>query len=110
LSDLGLLGYRAYWAEIVLDLLMEPGRGEANIDELSTLSAMTTNDVLHTLQNLNLLRFMRNAHVIVLTEAATQMRLKQKQKEEKQARWTIDPEKLIWKPPVFTASSRTWNW
>jgi len=38
------------------------------------------------------------------------MRLKQKQKEEKQARWTIDPEKLIWKPPVFTASSRTWNW
>ena len=22
----------------------------------------------------------------------------------------IDPEKLIWKPPVFGVGSRTWNW
>lgn len=108
LSDLGLLGYRAYWAEVVLDLLMEPGRGEANIEELGTLTAMTTNDVLHTLQNLNLLRFMRNAHVIVLTEAVVQQRMKQREKAK--GKWFIDAEKLVWKPPVFTASSRTWNW
>jgi histone acetyltransferase HTATIP len=110
LSDLGLLGYRAYWAEVVLDLLMEPGRGEANIEELGTLTAMTTNDVLHTLQNLNLLRFIRNSHVIVLTEAVTSQREKQREKEIKKGKWSIDAEKLVWKPPVFTASSRTWNW
>ena len=108
LSDLGLLGYRAYWAEMVVESLLD--KGEASMEQIALENAMTVDDVSHTLQNLNLLRFMRNAHVIVLTEAATQMRLKQKQKEEKQARWTIDPEKLIWKPPVFTASSRTWNW
>jgi len=110
LSDLGLLSYRAYWAEVVLDLLMEPGRGEANIEELGTISAMTTNDVLHTLQNLNLLRFSRNSHVIVLTEAVVQQRLKQREKEQAKGKRWIDPEKLVWKPPVFTASSRTWNW
>lgn len=56
LSDLGLLGYRAYWQETIVDLLMT-GRAEANIEELGALTAMTTNDVLHTLQNLNMLRF-----------------------------------------------------
>ncbi|KAI4257620.1 MAG: hypothetical protein LQ352_001606 [Teloschistes flavicans] len=58
LSDLGLLGYRAYWAETVVDLLTEEGRaGEASVEELGGLSAMTTGDVLHTLQNLNMLRY-----------------------------------------------------
>jgi len=56
LSDLGLLGYRAYWQETIVDLLVS-GRSEANIEELGNVTAMTTNDVLHTLQNLNMLRF-----------------------------------------------------
>lgn len=56
LSDLGLLGYRAYWQETIVDLLMD-GRADANVEELGGLTAMTTNDVLHTLQNLNMLRY-----------------------------------------------------
>jgi histone acetyltransferase HTATIP len=55
LSDLGLLGYRAYWQETVVDLLMD-GRSEGNIEDLANSAAMTTNDVLHTLQNLNMIR------------------------------------------------------
>jgi histone acetyltransferase HTATIP len=35
---------------------------------------------------------------------------KQKEKDKKIGKRTIDSEKLQWKPPVFTASSRTWNW
>ncbi len=58
LSDLGLLGYRAYWAETVVDVLTEDGRGtEISVEEIGALSAMTTADVLHTLQNLNMLRY-----------------------------------------------------
>lgn len=58
LSDLGLLGYRAYWAETVVDVLTEEGRGpEISVEEIGALSAMTTADVLHTLQNLNMLRY-----------------------------------------------------
>lgn len=56
LSDLGLLSYRAYWQETIVDILMD-GRGEVNVEEIGALSAMTTTDVLHTLQNLNMLRY-----------------------------------------------------
>ena len=56
LSDLGLLGYRAFWQETIVDLLAEM-KGEVSVEEIGAASAMTTNDVLHTLQNLNMLRY-----------------------------------------------------
>lgn len=56
LSDLGLLSYRAYWQDTIVDTLLEV-KGEITIDELATMSAMTTTDVIHTLQNLNMLRY-----------------------------------------------------
>ncbi|ORX95708.1 histone acetyltransferase ESA1 [Clohesyomyces aquaticus] len=109
LSDLGLLGYRAYWQEVIVDMLMD-GRVEANIEDIGAAAGMTTNDVLHTLQNLNMLRYNKNQHVIVLTDAVIAQREKQKAKEKIKGRRTIDPDRLIWKPPVFSAASRTWNW
>lgn len=71
LSDLGLLGYRAFWQETIVDLLMD-WKGEASVEEVGAASAMTTNDVLHTLQNLNMLRYSVSAngsrlHFIILT-------------------------------------------
>jgi histone acetyltransferase HTATIP len=56
LSDLGLLSYRAYWQDTIVDLLLEV-KGECTIDELASMSAMTTQDVIHTLQNLNMLKY-----------------------------------------------------
>ena len=56
LSDLGLLGYRAYWQEVIVDMLMEDGRSEMSVDEISSQTAMTTQDVVHTLNWLNMLR------------------------------------------------------
>ncbi|KAF1993301.1 histone acetyltransferase ESA1 [Amniculicola lignicola CBS 123094] len=109
LSDLGLLGYRAYWQETIVDLLMD-GRAEGNIEDIGAASAMTTNDVLHTLQNLNMLRYYKGQHVVVLTDAVIQQRERQKEKEKIKGRRVIDPDRLIWKPPVFSAASRTWNW
>lgn len=109
LSDLGLLGYRAYWAEIVLEALLE--RSEASIDELASSAAMTTDDVIHTLQSLNMLRFRGNSHVIVVTEAALAHRERMREKEAKKGgKRVIDPDKLIWKPYTLTAAGRTWAW
>lgn len=161
LSDLGLLGYRAYWAETVVDLLTEEGRGgEVSVEEIGSLSAMTTGDVLHTLQNLNMLRYsvcfcpssfppplpppyishcsilsqiisipslipqkpkkhtsnqsqrhkQKGNHVIVLTDAVLHQQRKQREKEKIKGKRRVDPERLVWKPPVFSAGSRTWNW
>jgi len=63
LSDLGLLSYRAYWQETIVDMLMDD-RTEANIEDLGMAAAMTTNDVLHTLQNLNMIKTSVSLHCI----------------------------------------------
>ncbi|KAK5132434.1 hypothetical protein LTR08_009117 [Meristemomyces frigidus] len=122
LSDLGLLGYRAYWQEAIVELLVArceeaadqaPSSSSAmSIEDLGQALAMTTNDVLHTLQNLNMLRYSNKNHVIVLTEAAVAQRLRQEARERASGRGrrVIEPERLVWKPPVFAASARTWNW
>ncbi|KAL9089727.1 MAG: hypothetical protein Q9159_002374 [Coniocarpon cinnabarinum] len=111
LSDLGLLGYRAYWQETILDLLMD-GRAEATIEDLMKHTAMTQLDVLGTLQNMNMLRWLkdRGKFALVLTDEVIAQYEKRKEKEKTRGRHRIDPDKLVWKPPVFTASSRTWNW
>lgn len=109
LSDLGLLGYRAYWQEAIVDILVD-GRSELTVEEVAALTSMTTNDVLHTLQNLNMLRYSKGQHIIVLTNAVVQQKHKQLEKDRIKGKRRIEPERLQWKPPVFTASSRTWNW
>ena len=107
LSDLGLLGYRAYWQEVIVDLLVDAG-GQMSVEDIGSALAMTTNDVLHTLQNLNMLRYSNKNHVIVLTEAVVQQREKQREKEKIKGKRFIEPTKLQWKPPVFSAAARTW--
>ncbi|KAI7162953.1 Histone acetyltransferase [Hortaea werneckii] len=114
LSDLGLLGYRAYWQEVIVDLLAEresEGTPIMSVEDLGGNLAMTTNDVLHTLQNLNMLRYNNKNHVIVLTDAVLEQRERQKEKERVKGKRAIDSAYLRdWKPPVFVASARTWNW
>ncbi len=46
----------------------------------------------------------------MLTNAVLGAREKQREKEKVKGKRRIDPERLQWKPPVFSASSRTWNW
>jgi histone acetyltransferase HTATIP len=57
LSDLGLLSYRQYWREILVELLIEEGREAISEYELATLTAMTEKDVHETLLVLNMLRY-----------------------------------------------------
>ena len=56
LSDLGLLSYRAYWTETLVNILVHMTE-DVNLDELANMTAMTTNDVMHTLKHLGMLKF-----------------------------------------------------
>lgn len=105
LSDLGLLSYRAYWSDTLISLLVEHG-SEVTIDEISSLTSMTTTDILHTAKALNMLRYYKGQHIIYLNEEVLQRYEKLNNKKRK----SIDPEKLIWKPPVFTASQLRFAW
>jgi len=47
LSDLGLLGYRAYWADTIVDLLVNSSE-ELSIDDIAQKTAITHADVMNT--------------------------------------------------------------
>ncbi|KAJ5322142.1 MOZ/SAS-like protein [Penicillium brevicompactum] len=110
LSDLGLLGYRQYWRETLVDLLIEPNREAMSENELAILTSMTDKDVHETLVVFNMLRYHKGNWVIVLTDSIVEEHEKRLKKEAIKGARKIDPARLQWKPPVFTASSRTWNW
>jgi histone acetyltransferase HTATIP len=67
---------------------------------------MTTTDILHTLQALNMLKYYKGQHIICLTDAAVEKNDKYKARK----RHKIDPSKLQWKPPVFTAAQLRFAW
>lgn len=51
LSDLGLLSYRAYWQEIIVDFILESkasGKDEVSIDEIAQKTSIVHADVMHT--------------------------------------------------------------
>lgn len=108
LSDLGLLSYRQYWSENILDLLLGYNERDdkVTIETISTALAMTTQDVEHTLQAMRMQVYHKGEHKIVVPQRLIEQRKVQKQKQKR----VLDPEKIQWRPPVFTASSRTWGW
>ncbi|KAI0148295.1 histone acetyltransferase [Hypoxylon sp. NC0597] len=108
LSDLGLLSYRQYWSENILELLIECNERDekSSIEQISSQLAMTTQDVEHTLQALKMQVYHKGEHKLVIPEALIKQREKAKLKQKKY----IQPDRIQWKPPVFTASSRTWGW
>ncbi|RDW74679.1 putative cell division control protein (Cdc5) [Aspergillus mulundensis] len=110
LSDLGLLGYRQYWRETLVEILLDSGRETVSENELAVLTSMTEKDVHETLVTFKMLRYNKGQWIIVLTDEVIEERNKRLEKEKAKGSRKIDPARLQWKPPVFTASSRTWNW
>jgi histone acetyltransferase HTATIP len=47
LSDLGLLGYRAYWAETIVELLLNT-QDDLSIDDIAQRTSITHADVMNT--------------------------------------------------------------
>jgi len=63
LSDLGMVSYRSYWAHVLLTIL-QSHRGAISIKQLSEMSAIKTDDIISTLQALNLIRYWKGQHMI----------------------------------------------
>lgn len=125
LSDLGLLGYRAYWTETILDFLTTTKPEETTLDEISHRTCITPADIqytfvtflsfflddpysyisLHRLHSLQLLKSHRNSHIICMTDTAKETYEKQRSKKRRR----IEPKALQWKPPVFSRDQlRAW--
>ena len=73
---------------------------EISIEDLCATTCMTNDDVLHTLQHLDLLRYYNGQYIIVLAERHQEMFDKMNSKKRR----IIAPEAIDWRPPVFSAN------
>ncbi|XP_054152979.1 histone acetyltransferase KAT5-like [Oppia nitens] len=100
LSDLGLLSYRSYWSETILDILVNLKIVEPNenpmmtINELSELTSIKKEDVISTLQYLNLINYYKGQYIITLTKDV----LSVYERAAAKRKLRIDPKCLHWTP------------
>jgi histone acetyltransferase HTATIP len=101
LSDLGLLSYRSYWSHTILDILLnlkpssEAGEQPAiTINEISELTSIKKEDVISTLQHLNLINYYKGQYIITITKDAVDIYNKASSKRLVR----VDPKCLHWQP------------
>ncbi|EMP24965.1 Putative histone acetyltransferase MYST1 [Chelonia mydas] len=96
LSDLGKLSYRSYWSWVLLEILRD-FRGTLSIKDLSQMTSITQNDIISTLQSLNMVKYWKGQHVICVTPKLVEEHLKSAQ--YKKPPITVDSICLKWAPP-----------
>lgn len=71
LSDLGLLGYRSYWAGVLIDLLREDVDKKAiSVHAIMQRTMMKEEDVIGTMQVLEVIQYYEGQHIIDLRKVA----------------------------------------
>eukprot|EP00039_Didymoeca_costata_P001356 m.51791 g.51791 ORF g.51791 m.51791 type:complete len:436 (-) comp10753_c0_seq2:1511-2818(-) len=102
LSDLGLLSYRSYWGQTVLEAILS--RTEPiSIQEISEITSMTTEDIISTIQHLNLVKYYKGQNCICLTPEIIQKH----EKAMKKRKIRIDSRCIRWTPIDW---SKRGNW
>ncbi|XP_042900812.1 histone acetyltransferase KAT5 isoform X2 [Parasteatoda tepidariorum] len=100
LSDLGLLSYRSYWSETILEILVNVKptenceRPQITIQEISEQTSIKKEDVISTLQYLNLIHYYKGQYIITLTKEV--LDAYQRAYEKRPIR--IDSQSLHWTP------------
>jgi len=93
LSDLGLLSFRSYWTQVLLEILRKH-RGNLSIKDISALTAIKTEDIISTLQSLNLIKYWKGQHIISVTPKVIEEHLKNNAKQTLK----IEPKNIHWTP------------
>ena len=66
LSDLGLLSYRAYWLDVIVDFLVE--NNNSSVDEISKATHITVEDIISTLMYYNVLKLYKGKFIYALSD------------------------------------------
>ncbi|XP_034471601.1 histone acetyltransferase KAT5-like [Drosophila innubila] len=100
LSDLGLLSYRSYWTQAILEILINPNPGpngdrpSTAINDISEITAIHSGDVIYTLKSLNLVKYFKGKHIICLNHDT----IEQHRSAMKKRKIRIDSSCLRWTP------------
>ena len=95
LSDLGLVSYRSYWTRVLLNLLKHR-EGTISIKEMAEETFIKSDDIISTLQHLNMIRYQKGQHVISASPSLLEHHLK----AAGSPGLIIDPKKIIWVPYI----------
>eukprot|EP01029_Cantina_marsupialis_P021006 TRINITY_DN49887_c0_g1_i1.p1 TRINITY_DN49887_c0_g1~~TRINITY_DN49887_c0_g1_i1.p1 ORF type:complete len:410 (+),score=72.93 TRINITY_DN49887_c0_g1_i1:128-1357(+) len=85
LSDLGLLSYRSYWSGVLVELLNECEKTKISIIEISQMTSIKPDDVVATLQYLQLLKYCNGQHIISIPQSLLQEHLKKYPKKKRKS-------------------------
>jgi len=92
LSDLGLVSYRSYWAQRLLEILSKQ-KGTISIKELSDMTSFRPEDIIATLQALDLLKYFGGQHSVYVSPKMIEQYVNKKDNSP-----PVDPSKLKWTP------------
>ena len=93
MSDLGLVSYRQYWSRVLLKLISQIHE-PVSLNDLSEMSAIKVDDVITTLQRLNMLHYKKGVHVIYAPMELIHVRLQ----EAGSSGLEVDPDLIMWVP------------
>ncbi|KAL5008626.1 hypothetical protein ScPMuIL_014207 [Solemya velum] len=100
LSDLGLLSYRSYWSQTIVEILLnlKPTEGSEKplitINEISEMTSIKKEDVISTLQHLNLISYYKGQYIIRISNEQLEGHLRSMEKRKIR----IDSKCLHWQP------------
>ncbi|CAH1762897.1 11619_t:CDS:2 [Entrophospora sp. SA101] len=103
LSDLGLLSYRSYWTEAIVEALLQAKENneDISIEDISTRTSIAVTDVLQTLQTLDIIKPYKAQSSYCLTDGLITAYRKAKEKHHNRR---IEENCLQWTPPHFTTN------
>ena len=105
LSDLGLISYRSYWKDVILEYLIRLGKQDAiSIKELSQESGLHCDDIISTLQFHGLLKYWKGKHIILRRKDLLDEHALLCEKRKKSPTF-LDPSCLHWSPATYPVYS-----
>ncbi|KFD54910.1 hypothetical protein M513_04092 [Trichuris suis] len=109
LSDLGLLSYRSYWKQTILEILVNLEKESEEPPQISVMdicnkTSIKKEDVLATLQLLNVIQYYKSQHILVIDKDMIESVEYRSTKKhwQSQSRVRIDPSCIQWKPTDWT--------
>lgn len=98
LSDLGRVSYRSYWTYVILSTLKEHKSEHLSIRDLSNMTSIKIEDILSTLQSLNMIQHYKGQHVVAVSQRVMDEILA----DNKSAASFCKPDCIRWMPRVRT--------
>jgi len=97
LSDLGKLSYRSFWASVLLNALRDMKGEQLKIGRLSEITSISQDDIISTLQALNIVKYWKGQHAICVTPKLIDDHLKL----IRPPKIVLDPACVKWNPPLL---------